>query len=266
MKSRQGYPSQRNPAQEGVATATMGKTAISPFQAYIELEAISACVSAGAGWQDAFNENERDGLAMELCKFYENNLQSEAGSTTVDLLCLNILWHATFISLFVDMNRLELAAGREGYEESTSHRQYVEQWAISAEGRRSAMHSILILRQLQSMPLSWEPAIHVPRALYAATMVWYTYSKYGTDDSFHMQQQQPSNARVHFPEISLLKINEDAFLLEANDHNSARPKVTQSMTLAALVDLLFRIGHWGLSRSLAEQVCFLIRDTSANLG
>lgn len=170
---------------------------------------------------------------------------------------LEVLWHSIFISLFVDFNRLELAIGREGYDESLPHRDYVHKWASSQEGCRCVLHGALILQKLQNMTLGVEPAIHVPRALYRAASVRYAYLEFGTDN----HTSTSGTPSIDFPELARLNVNSQTLLFKAHEYKLTKPKTQESSTLSGLVDLLHRIGHWGLSRKFAEQILFLQGNT-----
>jgi hypothetical protein len=109
------------------------------------------------------------------------------------------------------------------------------------------------------MPLGVEPAIHVPRALYRAATVWYAYTEFGRDPDTSFSEIPPS-PDINFPELSFLKLNSEVLLFEANGYRTSKPKTSESSTLCGLVDLLHRIGHWGLSRIFAEQLSFLLKE------
>lgn len=107
------------------------------------------------------------------------------------------------------------------------------------------------------MTLGVEPAIHVPRALYKAASVWYAYLEFGTD-SHTSTSGTPS---IDFPELARLNVNSQTLLFKAHEYKLTKPKTQESSTLSGLVDLLHRIGHWGLSRKFAEQILFLQGNT-----
>jgi hypothetical protein len=196
-----------------------------------------------------------------LLQFFDQHLHGKEDTTANDPFCLEVLWHSAFISLSADFDRLELAIGKEGYEESLLYRDYARQWSSSPAARRCAIHGAMILRKLQNTPLGMEPAIHVPRALYRAATVWYAYLEYGMD--VDPSSRETSAVNVEFPEYSRFKVNSQALLFEGHGYRTSRPKTSESSTLCGLVDLLHRIGHWGLSRKFAEQLSFLLKDTQS---
>ncbi|KAJ5754648.1 hypothetical protein N7533_004191 [Penicillium manginii] len=228
------------------------------FHSYTELEGINARLMEQKFTSTASNQELVEQFEPQLIHFLDRHFRSKSEGN-FDPFCLEVLWHSVFISLLVDISRLELAIGREGYEESLLHRDYVHTWSSSQEARRCALHGALILRKLQNMPLGVEPAIHVPRALYRAATVWYAYTEFGRDPDTSFSEIPPS-PDINFPELSFLKLNSEVLLFEANGYRTSKPKTSESSTLCGLVDLLHRIGHWGLSRIFAEQLSFLLKE------
>ncbi|KAJ5966384.1 hypothetical protein N7481_013098 [Penicillium waksmanii] len=228
------------------------------FHSYTELEGINARLMEQKFMSTASNQELVEQFEPQLIHFLDRHFRSKPEGN-FDPFCLEVLWHSVFISLLVDISRLELAIGREGYEESLLHRDYVHTWSSSQEARRCALHGALILRKLQNMPLGVEPAIHVPRALYRAASVWYVYTEFGGDQDTSFPEISP-RPDINFPEMSFLKLNSEVLLFEANGYRTTKPKTSESSTLCGLVDLLHRIGHWGLSRKFAEQLSILLKE------
>lgn len=189
-----------------------------------------------------------------LFQIYDDHLQHQ---TEQSPFCLRALWHSVLISLYCDMNKIECAVGREGYDEAQAYCGYATAWAISAAGHRCAIHAALVLSQLENMLIGAEPAIHVPRLLYRAALIWYTYTRFGYDD-----QCAPSHPELDFPELVKLGIKGRELLFEANGFKLSRPSTSQSSTLFRLIDLLKRSGHWGISRKMASLLSLLIHGRS----
>lgn len=244
----------------GPGTSPYGTGLPYGFQQYITLEGINARIAEARTSHAAQDQTVSTQFECQLIQFFDKHIHLKADSSANDPFCLEVLWHLAFISLLVDFDRVELAIGREGYEESLLYRDYVHQWSASPNARRCALHGAMILRKLQNTPLGMEPAIHVPRALYRAATVWYVYSAYGLDVDPSSPETPPSDD-VEFPEFSRLKINSLALLFEAHSYRVSKPKTSESSTLCGLVDLLHRIGHWGLSRKFAGQLTFLLKET-----
>ncbi|KAL2837465.1 hypothetical protein BJY01DRAFT_44939 [Aspergillus pseudoustus] len=245
------------------------------FHAYLELEAMSASIIEGKNMPPE-NETDHDRHLNEplpnhvvsiLTGFYTCHIKPyhhhQRERTAADPFCLLALWHGVFISLCTDIDSLEIAIGREGSRQATSPRitNYVRAWANSAQGQRAALHAALILRHLEQLPLAAEPPIHVPRIIFRAAIAWYCYAKYYQPASSRLQQQhphqQPSSGGTgtvqHFPELKGMEVNCHKVLFEASGSRSGarRSVMAESTTFCGLVDLLQRMGHWGLSANLA---------------
>ncbi|CEJ57459.1 hypothetical protein PMG11_06151 [Penicillium brasilianum] len=236
------------------------------FQLYITLEGINARIANSRASHVTRDQEVFTRFENQLIQFFDQHLHANGASPASDPFCLEVLWHSAFISLLADFNCLELAIGREGYKESLSHRDHAHRWASSPNATRCALHGAMILRKVQNTPLGSEPAIHVPRALYRAATVWYIYSEYGVDvhpGSPETSLETPPAVNVEFPEFSQLKMSSQSLIFEANGYRTSRPKSSESSTLCGLVDLLHRIGHWGLSRKFAEQLNFLLKETES---
>ncbi|RFU29760.1 hypothetical protein B7463_g6559, partial [Scytalidium lignicola] len=198
------------------------------------------------------SSNSLDKIASEIQESLLNLYDTHLRTIKIDLLSLQALWHSVFISLFCDINRLEVAAGREGYERAKEEQEYANEWASSRNGHRCALHAALILKQLESMSIGLEPAIHVPRLLFRASLVWYTYTRLGQDN------ESGSPTHLDFPELTKLGIEGRKLLFEANGYKFTRPATAESSTLCCLVDLLKRGGHWGISRKMTSLLTMLI--------
>ncbi|KAH8807114.1 fungal-specific transcription factor domain-containing protein [Xylogone sp. PMI_703] len=198
------------------------------------------------------SSNSLDGTSLDilesLLQLYDSHLQGIKSDT----LCLQALWHSVFISLFCDIDRLEIAVGREGYARSIEERQYAIDWASSRNGHRCALHAALVLRRLENMSIGSALPIHVPRLLYRASLIWYTYTHLGKDNDFN------ATAQLDFLELKKLGIDGVKLLFEANGFKFARPIPRQSSTLCCLVDLLKRSGHWGISGKFRSLFTLLI--------
>lgn len=227
-------------------------TEVSGFTQFTMLEGLIASVVDNRSLNTGLREEVREQFERWLSQFYDNFLKENPPRSSSPF-CLELLWHSAYLALFVDFDRLELATGREGYVESLPHLDYIQKWACSQDGRRCALHGALILRKAQDMTLGVEPAIHVPRVLYQAAMVWFAYLKFGLDN-----HDSPKD----FSELTSLNVNCQALLFESNGFKISRPKIKESSTLSGLVDLLRRIGHWGISRKFADQLVWMMQGNT----
>jgi hypothetical protein len=179
-----------------------------------------------------------------------------------DPFCLLALWHSVFISVFTNIDSLELAIGKGGSQQALSApvTEYVRAWADSASGQRAALHAALILGHLKQLPLATEPAIHVPRVIFRAAIVWYCYNKYQSRSTTEPPQQQAAWMAQQFPELREMGAGSHRVLFEAMGLRSGRSAMGELSTFCGLVDLLERMGHWGISTRLAGILRLLLPD------
>lgn len=161
--------------------------------------------------------------------------------------CLMVLWHEAFMSLYASFDLIERVVGRDGSAVGEEDFASIREWVIELEGQRCAIHALLIYKSLQTLPISIEPAIHVPKALFYAGLVLYCHAKYrstkvplGDVDIPELLSSQPGTAEP--PMASLGHID--------------------SSTLYNVADLLRRQGHWEVSRRFATILDALIDDLS----
>ncbi|KAF7181807.1 hypothetical protein CNMCM7691_001104 [Aspergillus felis] len=227
------------------------------FRAYVELEGVTSATSNAT---NSLENNRRDLLLVKcqplLMSFYDRYLhpsqQNSFSQADKDKFCLQALWHANFLSLLADLDRLEQALGREGFEEAQRNTSYGRSWANSSEGLRCAIHAVLILHLLETLPVGeTEAAIHVPRVLFRAAIVWFCYLKFGVGDPAEWyEQSQAFNNPTSMPELRHISVDPGNLLLESLDFQQRRPSPSESSTTCRYVDLMGRIGHWGLFRQL----------------
>lgn len=220
------------------------------FTIYCELEGISALIleSRELG---TLSETAHD-REMALLRFHDDYIDSALAMDT-DTFCLGILWHLAYISLLTDLNQLEICTGRDGHGPSQRHMEYATTWAQSQDARRCAVHGALILRKAEKMWIGPEPAVHVPRALFCAALIWYSYVEFGQDNS-----DSGPIGRIDAPELKKLGICGQKLLFEAQGFKHTRPTRLDCMTLCDLHDLLKRIGHSGISQKFASLIIYMV--------
>ena len=150
------------------------------------------------------------------------------------------------MTLYVSMDLLELVIGRDGPQIRDEDAKHVRSWVNELDGRRCLVHSILIYERLKALPISAEPAIHVPRALFYAGLVIYFHVKFGPVDATH--------GDVEVPEL------QDMLPQSTVDGVSATNPRFDSSMLHGITDLLRRQGHWGLCRQFASILEVLVDD------
>ena len=160
-----------------------------------------------------------------------------------DTLWLMVLWHEAFMTLYASMDLLELVVGRDGPQVRDEDAKHVRNWVNEPDGKRCLVHSILIYERLKALPISAEPAIYVPRALFFADLVMYFHVKLGAVEATHSD--------VDIPEL------EDFLPQSTADGISTR---FDSSMLHGVTGLLCRQGHWGLCRRFASILETLVDD------
>ncbi|KUL89752.1 hypothetical protein ZTR_00544 [Talaromyces verruculosus] len=221
------------------------------FALYAFLEGKTSQIMERVSLQESLKQISQE-ATPELITVYNNRFRQHSQS---DDFSLKALWHSIFIILYCNMNQLECAIGREGYEKAQDHLEYATTWASSLDGHRCAIHAALILRHLQRIPIGQEPGIHVPRLIYRSALVWYAYTRFGRDDG-----STSSTDGLNFPEINGIGIDAARVLFAANGFKKSRPTTSESSTLFHLIDLLPRLGHWGISQKMASLFSVLVHN------
>lgn len=221
------------------------------FALYAFLEGKTSQIMERVSSQESLRQISQE-IMPTLITVYNNRLHQNFQS---DEFSLKALWHSMFIIVYCNMNKLECAVGREGYEKAQEHLEYATTWASSMDGHRCAIHAALILRHLQRIPIGQEPGIHVPRLLYRSALIWYAYTRFGRDDSSTF-----TTDGMCFPELQSTGIDAARVLFAANGFKKSRPTTSESSTLFHLIDLLARLGHWGISQKLASLFSVLVHN------
>ncbi|OQE42909.1 hypothetical protein PENCOP_c003G07360 [Penicillium coprophilum] len=221
----------------------------SGFHAYLELEGLgTSAIEAN----DTNSSTQRQYCEDNLIAFHESHIGPSKGHNE-DPYCLPVLWHSIFFSLYANANRLELVIGKEGFTESQHHIAYARSWASSPDGQRCALHAALILRELEQKNIGTEPPIHIPRIIFRAALIWYCYTRFGSDTANSQQN-------LEFPELQKIGLDHQRLLFEANGFKASRPTTAESSTFCGLMDILPRAGHWGISQLFSSILDLLLPD------
>lgn len=218
--------------------------------------------------------------------------------TRPDTLCLLVLWHTVFMSLVTDFNILERAVGRNSTENSTlkADLEYATNWANSREAQRCILHAHALLYSIGSLRLDSEAAIHIPHCLFLAGIASYCYTRFRQPLSTfqaHGRTETSSlsdsllQCTMEFPEFTIQgepipqhlfglspascsvtgtpasDVTSNAFSSQGDSTARLRPTpdVGASM-MCTLIDMLQRIGHWGISRKYAATLSTLVHADS----
>ncbi|KAJ6132395.1 hypothetical protein N7471_007610 [Penicillium samsonianum] len=212
----------------------------SRFTAYGILEGISARL-IDAKQSHEFNHLVCQDISNLLIQWWQTY-----HTTNQDPFCLPVLWHSIFISLYADMDLLEQAVGRDGRARALEASEPAREWASSLNASRCLVHASLIARYLERMSISAEPAIHVPRALFSAALIYLCVAQYAP-------KHVVSAEAFASPEIMLLGDGAaEVACFPGNAQNSERSVVTDLDQLYGMIDLLQRGGRWGISQAFAN--------------
>jgi Fungal specific transcription factor domain. len=166
------------------------------FSAYSILESINARL-VEARRSDSFDSDVSNKISHMLICWWRTYSQGHLKLSQQDPFCLIVLWHSTFISLYADTDILEKAIGRDGNDAAMDTFYPVCQWASSLDADRCLVHALLIQRHLEAMRVSSEPAIHVPRAIFIASLAWLCFTRFTSS-------REVNTEAFESPEIKLL--------------------------------------------------------------
>lgn len=258
------------------------------FTSYLDLQRISAkiCQEQSRGRLEVASAKFRllaDDLITWRRKFDEEPpTQNEA--TQSDTFSLIILWHAIFMGLLTDFNKLERALGREGQHNASIEPDlaYAVHWSTSTAAERCILHAHEIQQRLSQMPLNTEPAIHVMHCAFLAGIASYSCLRFRRPA---MLSRYPSHHRAmsprslsNLPEFNLdgiaqlgdrlLDLNASPVLFE-NERGELFMRTIQRPHKVMLVgaeifrqchDVLDKIGHFDVARSYAKVLKALVGE------
>lgn len=193
-----------------------------------------------------------------LTKWYTQFHRSQQGKPS--WLCLMMLWHSVFILLHVDVDALECAYGRDGADVAQRHRAYALSWVQSADAKRCLLHALLIQKSFESLPAGAESSIHVPMCLYYCGIVWSCFMCFAGDAEAGAGPVTVEAAdSLHFAELLLPGV--DGMGSFADQTRGLLPRRLATGSLFRIIDLLNRISHWKIARSLASTLLALVEET-----
>jgi hypothetical protein len=180
---------------ENISTTTAGFTALhrpseesldknSQLMAYLALQSISARVSE-LQMRDQLHYGSNsfkelhDSLMSWYFKFKSTN-DEKGGIGAADPLSLAPLWHATYMNLLTNFDKLERALGREGSGAHSTGKNisYATTWAASTSADRCILHAQVIQQTLSDMRLNADPAIHIPHCAFIAGIACYSAMRF----------------------------------------------------------------------------------------
>jgi hypothetical protein len=228
------------------------------FTAYIKLQAIGVNIGEDRRQdeldQDTINDHHEKLLAWH--ETYAESVEQEES----DHLCLLALWHWTYMTLLVDLNKLEAAIGRDGPDAAQEAVSYVIDWASTPESSRCIMHALLLQKQIQFLRFQQTPAIHIPRIIFSASVAWHCYIKYGPgNDTPNAETTMFDTSYPEFKAGGPKVLKRLSAITHWSRHQGAISCI-KAATLCELGGLLHRMNEWGLAGTLAKVVARLIDD------
>lgn len=224
----------------------------SRFRSYAELAGIMASIH---DVRVGFMTCEQVSLFRDRLLFWAREQNAASSLPSRDSLCLYVMWHECFMSLYADFDQLERYLGRDGLPAADSVRASVLYWIASPEARLCMLHAQLVQKLLEALPASLEPAIHVPRAIFSSAIAMYTYIR-ATSPSATFT---PTRADMDLPELTLSL--PDSMLSSPSARQSFRLHTVDMSVVCNAVDLLNRLGHLGISRSFVRTLEALLDDS-----
>ncbi|KAL3478687.1 hypothetical protein BJX99DRAFT_269115 [Aspergillus californicus] len=222
----------------------------SKFVAYGVLESINAYVIEGRQ-SSSFDEHESKRLSNMLMRWWRRYSTHFRGHAEEDPFSLPILWHSVYMAIYVDMDLLERAIGRDGQSAAMLTYPQVRIWSTSLDASKCLVHALLIQRYLERMRVSAEPAIHVPRALFIAALSWFCFTRTGGQQAINLKA-------FDAPEIQLL--GSDTALHEAKGQAFGDSAFADVNQLHRLIDLLNRVGRWAICHTFASALSAAIEE------
>jgi hypothetical protein len=221
------------------------------FTLYVILEGIGAQVSEARELDQQFNyvtQNEIATLLLAWQHSYKNFCQ-ENNMMEASPFCLMILWHSIFVSLFADINEIEIAFGRQGSKSAESIVPKIASWASSSNAKRAVLHVNCIRQLLSQLPLSCVPEIHVPRVTFQSALVVWTYIRFNDAGSTLGASSAAWTEMPTWREFSVLGLDPRAL---QRDLYHVRDGWGADQALGPFSEILHRLGYWGLAEKLGS--------------
>ncbi|KIW26368.1 uncharacterized protein PV07_09468 [Cladophialophora immunda] len=232
----------------------------SMFSAYVILECIGAaiCEERVAGTLDTTAARKYE---TDLIAWYE--VFGEKAKAESDPQFLLVLWHWTFISQFVDLNRLELAAGKKGVVAADSSVEYLTEWSSSVASKRCLIHAYLLQKHMEGRSTRRPVAIHVPRCLFSAAISWSSFFLALRNNA--TQDIEGSQKNVGFAEFRMLGLDFSHQWSDVIGFRNGNVVTIMGNTLCTLADMLRQTGHWGIAQRFAQILGPLIHEGDEGL-
>ena len=224
---------------------------LSIFSAYTVLEGIGAAICEDRALGQ-FDYRSASTYELDLISWYEtygSRMRRES-----DPQCLLVLWHWIFMSIFVDLDRLETAVGKKGAVGAVSCTDYITEWSASTASKRCLIHAFLLQKELENTPLRRVLAIHAPRCLFSAAIAWSAYLR----SVLNTPLNSPPTEDSDFPELRLLGVNFSHYWCHVIGVRKGNLSTVKGITLCRLADMLRETHHWEIAQKLSRVLAPLI--------
>lgn len=191
-----------------------------------------------------------------LAKWYRAYL-SGLRNSSIDSLCLRILWHHYSSLLYVDVWSVERSLDAQS-EQSVVPPTIA--WAASDRAACAMFHTFLLQKLASELPMRTIPPIHLPRTIFTAGVVFAAYSRFAPHANGRLDSSTGYRHLVSSWEDWMLAMPCTKLLAESEGQ---QPKQVVSSVCTALsqrtsslpygcIDLLRKLSRWGVSSVFAD--------------
>lgn len=224
------------------------------FTLYVILLGIQAQVCEAREVDTLFSPNIQKEITILLMEWYKSYRHFRSLHSGDSPYCLMILWHSIFVSLFSNIQDLEIAFGSQGSDAAVDNAEEVTSWVSTPGAKRAALHVICIRALLSRLSLSIVPPIHIPRVTFQAAIVCWCYIRYKEMSPSPQAWDSFSSDWVEFSTAGL-NVNEMQRELQ-----KIRSGWGSDQPLSPFSEILQRLGHWGLSNKLGNILNVAIQE------
>lgn len=204
------------------------------------------------------NDDHFHDLEEKLVEWHKNS------AAQLDLSCsgavhLELLWHSGWFAILCDIDKLEVALGRDGTVHARAAEPAAREWTRSPRAQRAFVHAVAVQQGLSGITVSEVPAIHVPRCAYHAGLIFCGLAKFATSDT--LISPSVRNELYQYTDIQImLQIGQlsplDWWLIDHKYNGSGKLDEQVRTT----VSFLRRAGPWGISQNLAHTLEAVLND------
>lgn len=231
---------------------------VSGFTAYSILANLNACIIESRAIVET--EPIKSNFTSALIRWY-SIYPPEIDPDAIDPFHSGILWHFSFMFLFVNPVTLDQALGRDGASASEKAVANLRQWSTSSSYLRCLFHACMLLERVESIGLSATPAIHVPQALYQACIALICHSLF-LRPHFQLHPQWGKEVK-EFPEVQALLRWNKSHVMRGMAAFPERLGQDQFDMAYGFADLLKKLNRWGIAESFAGTITEVVQRNNS---